>query len=108
MRPLRIAGLVVGLGLVLGGVAIWAAFDADMRAARAALAGRSQIIETRYGPIEYADVGKGTPLLAIHGAGGGFDQGLDNAFAMIGPGFRLISPSRFGYLRTPVPTDISP
>ena len=75
MRPLRIAGLVVGLGLVLGGVAIWAAFNADMRAARAALDGRSQIIETRYGPIEYADVGKGMPLLAIHGAGGGFARG---------------------------------
>jgi pimeloyl-ACP methyl ester carboxylesterase len=109
MRPrLRTISLsVVGLLLVTG-LLIGLVFDADMRSARAALAGRSDIVDTSAGPIEYAVVGQGAPVLTIHGAGGGFDQGLDNAAAMIGREYRLISPSRFGYLRTPLPADTSP
>ncbi|MDX8525944.1 alpha/beta hydrolase [Mesorhizobium sp. MSK_1335] len=60
------------------------------------------------GPIEYADSGTGIPLLSIHGAGGGFDLGLAIAADLVGGGFRVIAPSRFGYLRTPVPRDPSP
>jgi pimeloyl-ACP methyl ester carboxylesterase len=43
----------------------------------------------------------------IHGAGGGFDQGLFLAHNFP-KHFRVIAPSRFGYLRTPVPADVSP
>ena len=71
------------------------------------LAGGS-IVETVLGKIEYTDVGDGMPLLSIHGAGGGYDQGLLIAEALFGDGFRVIAPSRFGYLRTPVPRDASP
>ena len=39
----------------------------------------------------------------IHGNGGGFDQGLALAQGYLGSGFQVIAPSRFGYLRTPVP-----
>ncbi|OHV64513.1 hydrolase [Mesorhizobium sp. LCM 4577] len=60
------------------------------------------------GPIEYADSGAGFPLLSVHGAGGGFDVGLVLAADLAGGGFRVIAPSRFGYLRTPVPRDASP
>jgi pimeloyl-ACP methyl ester carboxylesterase len=108
MPRFRTVVLVVLGVLIVGGLATWILFDADMRAARAALVGRSTIANTAEGAIEYADVGTGTPVLTIHGAGGGFDQGLDNATAMLGPGFRLIAPSRFGYLRTAVPGDASP
>ncbi len=61
------------------------------------------MIDTRCGPIEYAEAGSGRALLAIHGAGGGYDQGLALARAFVGSGHRVIAPSRFGYLRTPVP-----
>ena len=44
----------------------------------------------------------------IHGAGGGFDQGLEFAQPLVEKGFRVIAPSRFGYLRTPLPKDASP
>ena len=103
-----VVALVVVLLLVGCGAAIYAQFAADMRVARAVLAGRSQLVQTAAGPIEYADAWSGIPVLTIHGAGGGFDQGLDNAGAMLGPGYRLIAPSRFGYLRTPLPADTSP
>jgi pimeloyl-ACP methyl ester carboxylesterase len=60
------------------------------------------------GPIEFRSRGDGVPLLAIHGAGGGYDQGLAIADSLVGHGFRVVAPSRFGYLRTPVPGDASP
>ncbi|MDX8533301.1 alpha/beta hydrolase [Mesorhizobium sp. VK25A] len=68
----------------------------------------SLIANLDIGPIEYADSGAGIPLLSIHGAGGGFDLGLAIAADLVGGGFRVIAPSRFGYLRTPVPRDPSP
>ncbi|MDX8449466.1 alpha/beta fold hydrolase [Mesorhizobium captivum] len=67
----------------------------------------SLIANLDIGPIEYADSGAGFPLLSIHGAGGGFDQGLALAADLVGGGFRVIAPSRFGYLRTPIPPDSS-
>lgn len=106
----RVRSIIIAVlaAIVVAGLATWIVFDADMRSARSALASRSQMAATLAGPIEYADAGSGPPLLTIHGAGGGFDQGLDNAAAMVGSGFRLIAPSRFGYLRTPIPVDASP
>ena len=67
----------------------------------------SEITQTRCGPIEYAVVGAGSPLLSVHGAGGGFDQGLELAESLARSGFRVIAVSRFGYLRTPLPPDAS-
>jgi len=63
----------------------------------------SQVIETACGPIEYARVGDGYPVLVVHGALGGFDQGLLTARQLIEAGFQVISVSRFGYLRSPIP-----
>jgi pimeloyl-ACP methyl ester carboxylesterase len=80
----------------------------DLAAARARLAGASEIAATRCGPIEYADVGSGPPILVVHGAGGGFDQGLSIFGAALSAGsHRIIAVSRFGYLRTPLPSDAS-
>lgn len=107
MKPLRFALLGILIVLVAGALAIWL-FETDMRTAREMIADRSLVIETSAGPVEYADVKGSVPLLTVHGAGGGFDQGLENAESMFDEGFRLISPSRFGYLRTPVPADASP
>jgi pimeloyl-ACP methyl ester carboxylesterase len=67
---------------------------------RIAVDGR--MVETACGPIEYAEFGEGQPLLIVHGAGGGYDQGQYFA-QLIGGGYRWIAPSRFGFLRTPVP-----
>ncbi len=80
----------------------------DLRAAEARVSLGSKLISTPCGAIEYADVGTGPPVFVIHGAGGGFDQGLEFAQPLIDHGFRVIAPSRFGYLRTPLPKDASP
>jgi hypothetical protein len=48
-------------------------------------------------------MGEGAPMLIVHGAEGGFDQGIDMTGAMAGHGYQLIVPSRFGYLRSTMP-----
>jgi pimeloyl-ACP methyl ester carboxylesterase len=65
------------------------------------------VVQTPCGPIEYAAAGVGEPVLVVHGAGGGFDQGIDFARALAGRGWRVIAMSRFGYLRTPLPAEAS-
>jgi pimeloyl-ACP methyl ester carboxylesterase len=60
------------------------------------------IVQTARGPIEIADVGKGPPVLFLHGAPGGYDQALLVAHHYDLDHFRLIGPSRPGYLRTPL------
>jgi pimeloyl-ACP methyl ester carboxylesterase len=45
-------------------------------------------------------------VLAIHGAGGGWDQGL-LVHNLIGGGFRRIAVSRFGHLGSPLPRNAS-
>ncbi len=64
----------------------------------------SQVIETACGPIEFARIGEGSPVLIVHGALGGFDQGLFLARSIDIPNIQIISVSRFGFLRSPVPT----
>ena len=75
-----------------------------MRHENGVLAG-SKVIETARGPIEYTTYGQGSPVLVIHGAGGGYDQGLVTAKRFVGEVYQSIIPSRFGYLRTPMPTN---
>lgn len=100
------AGLSLGgLVLLLGAILIFARTDALER--RELLAGESQIALTPFGSVEYAIRGEGPPVLVIHGAGGGFDQGLLLADAVGGEGFRWIAVSRFGYLQSPLPEDAS-
>jgi pimeloyl-ACP methyl ester carboxylesterase len=78
-----------------------------MEASRARLTGRSRVIETALGPVEVADSGTGRPVLVVHGAAGGFDMGLQVGQDVLGDGFRILAPSRFGYLRSPMPASAS-
>jgi 2-hydroxy-6-oxonona-2,4-dienedioate hydrolase len=89
--------------LILAAVGVYAIYARDMKAARTRLVGRSQTIETSFDTMEYAMMGEGEPLLIVHGAEGGFDQGIDMTSAMAERGYRLIVPSRFGYLRSTMP-----
>lgn len=88
--------------------AAYSAYRRDLTAARARVLSGSRVVETRHGAIEYATLGKGSPILVLHGTSGGWDQGLASARGLLPYRFQLIAPSRFGYLRTPLPTDPSP
>jgi pimeloyl-ACP methyl ester carboxylesterase len=102
-RALLIATPVVaGLGSLT-----YARYRPDLDRARVRVETGSRVALTRCGPIEYADHGEGPAVLVVHGAGGGFDQGMDLGEGMARAGFRVIAPSRFGYLRTPLPADAS-
>ena len=94
-----LAALVLGLG--------YSGFLIDVERAFARVSQESRIAATACGPIEYADKGEGRAVLIVHGAGGGFDQGMEFA-ELAERGLRVIAMSRFGYLRTPLPSDPSP
>lgn len=66
----------------------------------------SIVTRTAVGAIEYADNGDGAAVLFSHGGGAGYDLGL--LFTWENTGLRTISPSRPGYLRTPLETGPSP
>ena len=105
------AGLALGiLGAVLGGSILFAYFSyrEDLAAAEARVSSGSRIVDTPCGSIEYAVVGQGAPVLVVHGAGGGFDQGLEFGRPLADFGFMVIAVSRFGYLRSSFPADASP
>ncbi len=112
--------------LALAGLAAWATsgFREEMAAQRARVAQGSRLVETRCGVVEVAEAGASgaatapgasrasgdagdakplPPLLVVHGSGGGFDQGLAIGADYAARGWHVISPSRFGYLRTPWP-----
>jgi len=97
------------MALCLASVALWVGwqFETEMQRARAHAAQGSVLLTTRCGPIEYQESGSGVPLLAVHGSGGGHDQGMTFAGALGSKGIRVIAMSRFGYLRTPMPADAS-
>ncbi|MGP1353872.1 MAG: alpha/beta fold hydrolase [Parasphingopyxis sp.] len=105
-RLIVAASIVLALGLALWGV-LTVLTGHDARARIESLEAQRQSAETGEGLVEYAVAGDGPPLLVVHGAGGGFDQGLLFADAFVGEGYRSIAPSRFGYLGSPLPDDAS-
>jgi 2-hydroxy-6-oxonona-2,4-dienedioate hydrolase len=97
-----ILGSLAVLGMT---IAILGDRAADKR--RVELAAKRSLAETRHGPIAYVSWGEGPPVLVIHGAGGGFDQGRLFAEALGGEGHRFIAVSRFGYPGSAMPPDAS-
>ena len=105
----RLARASLIAGAITASAALWICwqFDRDITQANARVARGSVLIATRCGPIEYQEAGSGVPLLAVHGSGGGYDQGMAFAAPLARQGIRVIAMSRFGYLRTPMPPDAS-
>ncbi len=95
--------------LVLAGVLALLGFRPryvrDLEAARGRLASvKAQTAETAVGPIEYTDAGNGPCLLVSHGIFHGCDGGQRAARDVVS-GHRILAPSRFGYLGSPMPAD---
>jgi pimeloyl-ACP methyl ester carboxylesterase len=97
--------------LALLALAVWTTieFRRDMRTHAERIATGSRVLQTPCGAVEVAESGPidAPALLVVHGSGGGFDQGLTLGADYAARGFRVIAPSRFGYLRTPFPADAS-
>jgi 2-hydroxy-6-oxonona-2,4-dienedioate hydrolase len=102
--------MVLGLAVLAlaGGSYVTGAFREARTQAAGRLFGQASMIDTRAGAMEYAVVGDGPPVMMLHGTGGGFDQGLLFAASLRQRGFRIIAPSRFGYLGSSFPDDASP
>ncbi len=109
------------VGIILSAVTtavafyLYLSYHSDLMAAQERVNKGSLIINTVYGPVEYAEVGGQhgyhlhPVLLVIHGAGGGYDQGIILSKVLVPNDSHVIAPSRFGFLRTPVPkSDASP
>lgn len=99
---------IAALALLGASLVVRSRYEHDLARAAERAAQGSVIVATRCGPIEVQQAGQGLPLLVIHGSGGGHDQGMASAHALIRHGIRVIAMSRFGYLRTPRPADASP
>ena len=97
--------MIGSLAVIGASVSILGNRAADKRSSR--LEAERSLAETRHGAIEYVSWGEGPPVLAIHGAGGGFDQSRLLAQAFGGEGSRFIAVSRFGYLGSAMPSDPS-
>ena len=90
----------IAIGLILAVVLVSAAYLSDINRAYERIQGKSTVIPSPYGDIEYTEGGSGPPVLVIHGSGGGYDQGELVVQAVLGDQFHWIAPSRFGYLQS--------
>ena len=105
--------LASAVGAVIGATAaVWGIrklvdrFEQETRETIRTLERRSQVIETIVGPVEVSIHGDGPPVLVVHGAAGGYDQGEVKSEEF--SGVQYISVSRPGYLRTPLATGETP
>ena len=99
--------IIAIIGIVVFIAITYPRFYREMQATKAHLLNSSQILKTEHGTLEYSVQGEGIPILLLHGAGGGYDQGLWLGKMAFGNGHKFIAVSRYGYLRTPIPTDAS-
>lgn len=63
----------------------------------------SEVVQTARGPVEFTRQGVSPYLLFFHGTPGGYDQNI-TADSFAEAGFGTITPSRPGFLRTPLET----
>lgn len=98
IEPLLSTLAAVGAG-GLGVYEVW------LRSMRGRLAAQSQVVQTPFGQLEYAEAWSGPPILVAHGILGGWDQGM--LVTQLAPrgerSLHVISVSRWGYLRSPIP-----
>lgn len=99
-------GVLIGIPALLAiGLTVWDG-GADLDAQRELLPGVAvdlRTVQTERGPVEYDLYGtEGPVVLSVHAGLGGADQGRLFASWLQDDGFRILSPSRPGYLGTPL------
>ena len=108
MNARTLLGLAALSGAAIAAYATRRMFRHDMADIEAELDKGGSLVELDYGVVEYGREGGGEPVFVIHGAGGGYDQGLFVGRELFGSGYDVTAPSRFGYLRSGVPEDPQP
>lgn len=107
---MRLVFIVVAVFISLAALFLaltYSPYRREMQVRKARLLAASELLKTGHGEIEYAIQGEGTPILSLHGAGGGYDQGLWAARIALGDRYKIISVSRYGYLRSLIPKNAS-
>lgn len=80
----------------------------ELKKAKERLAGyQPQTVSLSFGEMTYVDKGTGPVILVAHGMSGGYDQGYETLRGKE-ESYRILAPSRFGYLGTAVPEDTRP
>ena len=67
----------------------------------------AKTVQLSYGNMSYVDTGEGETILSIHGIFGGYDQAYDTC-KDFSSDYRIIAPSRFGYLGSDILGDGTP
>ena len=107
--PKRVLAAAAAIGAAATGWGLWHLFSQYQKERSRSyryLVEHSQVLQTAKGPIEVSISGSGPPVLVVHGAAGGYDQGKIKSEEF--DGITYISISRPGYLRTPLSTGRSP
>lgn len=67
----------------------------------------AETVQLSYGNMSYVDAGEGETILSVHGIFGGYDQAYDTC-KDFSSDYRIIAPSRFGYLGSDILGDGTP
>lgn len=67
----------------------------------------AETVQLSYGNMSYVDTGEGETILSVHGILGGYDQAYDTC-KDFSSDYRIIAPSRFGYLGSDILGDGTP
>ena len=88
-KPASHRNVLIIAAVVAGGLMAltYTRYRRDIDPAYERISTGSQIAPSRCGPIEYAVQRRGSPVLVVHGAGGGFDQGLELGDSLPAPAF---------------------
>jgi len=103
-RLLKFAAVIAGAAFAY----TYPRYLREKEAAVARLRLGSKIFQSPTGALEYQVVGQGTPVLSIHGGGGGYDQGMLSAQGLDPARYQIVAFSRPGYKRTPLSTGRRP
>jgi pimeloyl-ACP methyl ester carboxylesterase len=107
-RVQRIVMTALMGGVAVSAVSLTRRYRRDLDAAWARLAAVDRrVASTAVGDVEYGERGSGEPLLVVHGIFHGCDGGLLPTGGLP-EDRRLIAPSRFGYLGSPLPPGATP
>lgn len=110
MTTLTTRILIAATATTVAGLAtgVIRAYRRDFMVARNRLSAvQRHYISTAFGTVEYAESGAGDPVLVSHGIFHGCDGALLSVRSIL-RGYRIIAPSRFGYLGSGLPASASP